>query len=695
MRRALQYNARFAPESDMKQKRFIVYAVLLAVVLGTSWWVRFGRPGPAADRVAVPAAQAREGGEYLRATHWFGDGWAVNLWNTALLAQARQDFPAIRADGFNTVVLVVPWPGFAQARTDGRLNPDRVRRLRALMDLADDHDLDVILRLGYAWDSSVKAPGQWLGELWYDDAVYGAWLDHLAAIWDAVGDHPRLAFGFLTWEDLWAVTWLGGAPEKRRLARAGLLGYTAWLQASMSLEEVSEAYGRRFSDWSEVPAPERERPEYALFLAFMDDAWINRFFTPAKARFPQLSMEIRIDSDPVYGEDGEIIDWFAHEASWDLPGADWITMYWSPAMGGLNRGERLAPETAAERLQYMLERVRNATGNRRIFIDQFLVEDYTPGYDNNGRLAPDDIPRFLEHAAPVLQGYAQGYALWSWKDYIHNAVPSPDFSQPDLGWTVPDGATTSPDSSTPGASSPVPGLALAAGQAIERSFRQPNFHAPGGPESATFCVTAMAIDGAPADLALTTPGQDVPTARLPANGTPQCMDLAIEWTTEVRLVATEDLVIEEMTFSGFTQPIGIRDLHGNPKPVASAWAKMNDKLDRTRTVPFGLLGDAWMGRVLDAEPLWAGEGEVPHVVIETSLPENWPFIPRITVRADEKALGTIDCGHPGENRMKLPEEVDEDGLRLTLVADRTWSPPGDQRRLGCQVKRVHIDLDSP
>ncbi len=671
----------------MSRNRLIIYLVLLAIVLATSWWVRFGRPGPNAD---VPSAQAHEGGPYLRGTHWFGEGWAVNMWNTALLEQARSDFPQLREDGFNTVVLVVPWPGFAASRTDGQIDPDRVRRLLALIDLAAENELQVVLRVGYAWDSAVERPGEWLVEMWHDEAVYEAWLDYVEALWAAVGDRENLAFGFLAWEDFWAITWLGDAPEKRRLERAGPLGYTAWLRERMSLGEVSRVYGREFAAWNEVPAPARKHPGYALFLEFMDDAWVNRFFVPAQARFPRLSMEIRIDSDPVYGEDGEVTEWYVHEPSWDLPGAEWVTIYWSPAMGGLNQGERLEPETAAERLQMILERVRNVTGNRRIFIDQFLVEDYTPGYDNNGRLAPEDIPEFLEQAAPVLQGYAEGYALWTWKDYIHNAVPSPDFSNAALGWTLPGDRAV--DAGT--------GLVLEKGQHMARTFRRPEFHAPGGPATATFCVTAEPHDGTgvvtemTATVTLDSPVDPDTPVTLAAIGTPECVDLDVEWNTDVSLFANADLVIEKLSFSGFTQPIGIRDLQGRPKPVTPAWVRLNKTLKHTRTMPFSLHEDGWMGRALDTSPtLPVVTGSRPDIVIETSLPGDWPFTPRVTVRHGETTIGEFDCGRPGENRFPLPDGLAGKGkVRLTLALDRVWSPPGDDRRLGCQVKRVALGI---
>lgn len=669
----------------MFKRNFI--AVLIGLILGAGALALLKR-APSHPVVAdVPAASATVGEAYLRGTHWFGSGWAVNMWNTRLLDAARDDFGAIRQDGFNTVVLVVPWPGFAVSKQNGSLEPGRAERLTALIDLAAAEGLDVVLRLGYAWDAAVRRPAQWFVLMWYDADVHQAWLDYMGNLWDVVGQRDNVRFAFISWEDLWAITWVGDAREPRRLEMAGMSGYQDWLRGRVTLTEASAQYGVEFTDWSEVPIPHKTRPEWALFLQFLDDAWIERFFKPAQARFPELSMEIRIDGDTVYDEDGEVDYYHSHESAWDLPGAPWTTIYWSPAMGGMNQGEQLSPETAAERLQYVLEQVRAVAGDRPIFIDQLLVEDYTPGYENNGRMDPDDIPRFLKLAAPVLRAYAHGYALWTWKDYAHNAIPSPDFSFDGGRWTYTPGVQ--PD--------PAPGLELDAGEGLRREFAIGEFHAPGGPGEADLCVVAQVegdAGGAPPAVTLQLGGDAGTTAKLPASGERECVTVGVSNPTELGLTADGDLSIEHMSFSGFTQPIGIRDLDGTPKPVARAWRTLNRTLEGTVTAPFDRYRDGWMGKTLQSDLTVEGPGRPSHIEIDTTLPGHWPFEPQIAVTVDGEPLGVITCRPQGHDRLDLPTAVRaRHRLRVSLTVNRTWHPPGDERRLGCQVERVALSAE--
>jgi hypothetical protein len=160
------------------------------------------------------------GAELIKGVHWFGDAWAVNAWNTDLEAIAPREFRTIREDGFNTVTLVVPWPGFARSPQDGSIFPDQLKRLSNLIKMAGDADLHVILRVGYHWNSSVGNIAQWHNALWSSREVRSAWIQHLGEIWQAVQHHENLIFGFISWEDLWSITSYANANLKERTSFA-------------------------------------------------------------------------------------------------------------------------------------------------------------------------------------------------------------------------------------------------------------------------------------------------------------------------------------------------------------------------------------------------------------------------------------------------------------------------------------------
>ncbi len=669
----------------MNRKTGLLLAITLLLIAAASF-VLWPRQESTSEITWTPPVSGPEpvgpGAGYLRGAHWFGEGWAVNFWNTRLLERAAEDFAALREDGFNTVVLVIPWAGFTPTASDGRLDANRTRRLAELVDLAEDAGLNVVLRLGYAWDSSVPGAGAWLMQVWLDETVRQAWLRHIAGIWRVVEDRPNVLFGFISWEDLWAITGSGAGDEEERQRLAYLTGYREWLQRYSDLETVSARYGRRFTGWEQVPVPPRTHPAFGLFFDFVDHAWIERFFKPAQDVFPTLSMEVRIDSDPVWNAPGELAYWHSHELAWDLPGAPWTTVYWAPAMGGENQGETLSPATAAERLAYQMRRLRRVTGDRPIFIDQFLVEDFTPGFEMNGRLAPAAIDDFLREAAPVLRRYTHGYSLWAWRDYRHNAVPSPDFSVLAGNW---DGEVEdAPDA---------PAYLLGQGERLQRSFHIHEFHAPGGPDSAALCVNAVRDGDSAPDLRVHS-NNGRQRAELDASGTGHaCVDIDVHATTTVALEGLADLELFSVSLSGFTQPTGIRDLEGRPKPIAADWRHLNQELVQATPAPFEAFDDGWMGKTLSVSLRgYHAQGGTLH--FRTNRPDDWPYQPVIGITVNGQHVAEAPCTDDQEHEISVAPELLVHGRQaVTLTVDRTFRPRGDERRLGCMVSDLELHAD--
>lgn len=644
--------------------------LLLAALAGAPAQPQASRAQAAAAPVAF--AEAHRPARPIRAAHWFGAAWPVNAWSTRLEAQAEADFARLRADGFDTVVLVLPWPGLAPDRHAPALDPARVAQVRAVIDAADRAGLDVVLRLGYAWDAGSPDQGARLLALWTDPAAHAAWLGHLEALWVALGDAPRLRFAFITWEDLWAVTDLGHAGPEERLAAAASTGYRDWLRARMDLDAAGRAYGTRFASWDEVPLPARREPAFGELLHFVDHAWVHRFFVPARERFPRLGMEVRVDADPVYAADGSIARWHGHEAAWDLPGAEWIGLYWAPFMGGANTGETVSVEEALARLRGLLERVRAVAGERGVFVDQFLVQDFTQGFEANGRLAPEDVPAFLEGAAPLLAGLADGAALWAWRDYAHDALHNGDFARGLEGWTTEGEVEAGPG-----------GARLAAGAALERRVAMDDLHQRTGHALARLCVVAEAL--APgARLAWSGSGE----GRLaPAGDRRQCVDFPLDVDRTLRLAAEGGGVrLSEVRVEGFVQASGMRDMLGEPKTLHPAWRAFNAALaapaPASSSLP-ALHADGWMGAVARA-PLDPPRHPGPLALrVRTFLPPDWPQRPRLRVAVGDRGLEAT-C-EPGGEWLLLLDPAAPAPAEARLAASATHVPEGDARALGCLI----------
>jgi hypothetical protein len=655
--------------------------LLVLLSLAGIWLIRNHHEPDATGTVIVSQPEVPRGAmPAIKAAHWFGSGWAVNFWNTKLEARAEKDFAAIRDDGFNTLVLVVPWAGFTASATSTELDPDRMSRLLGLIRLADRMGLQVILRLSYAWDSMDASSGHRLVQLWHDPAVYSAWLDYLGGLWAAVADEPNVLFGFFSWEDLWGVMGFAEASAPDRLSYAGAIGFREWLQRHYTLDEINRRYALGWTQWEQSTIPARREPAFKLFLEFVDEAWIQRFFVPAQARFPKMSMEIRIDSDPVWNGE-KLLEWHSHESAWDLPGADWTTIYWSPAMGGKNEGEQLSPAEAAGRLRGKLKLIHERTSARQIFIGQFLAEDFTPGYEKNGKIPREQVAEFLADAGDVLKDLAGGYGLWTWSDYFHDAIPNPEFREGLRGWTTEGEVVATED-----------GVRMAAGSAIGRTVYTFEYHSPGGPKAADLCVTASATETPRSVLQVEDQANATALGELGfgTESSEQCLHFTVIDTMRLTLTAAQGALVSKVSSHGFLQPSGMREADGQRKPIAEAYQALNQRLTKVPLLSIPLYEDGWMGKSL-VQNLSLPAGEQQVLSLRTFRPADWPVHTALTISIDGQLLTNTFCDDNGSIRLPLPTSIRTMRV-LRIEAEPTFSPEHDQRQLGCLIKDLVTEV---
>lgn len=196
-------------------------------------------------------------------------------------------------------------------------------------------------------------------------------------------------------------------------------------------------YGKRFSDFGEIPIPSRNSVAYRIFYKFMDYELIHKFLAKAQSRYPSLSMEVRVDSDPIYQPGHNTpISWQSHHLTYALKGTGYTTIYYSPSMGAKNNSDFEPVSTALNMLNDSLSDILKYSGGNKIFIDQFLFTDNTPGFKGNTKIYPNKINAYLINSAKYLNKYTRGYAIWAYRDYEANAVYNPSFAEGTQGWTV-------------------------------------------------------------------------------------------------------------------------------------------------------------------------------------------------------------------------------------------------------------------
>lgn len=353
------------------------------------------------------------------AAHWFGRQWPKNFLSGFRREHVAEDFARLRADGFDTVVLLVAWGDFQPVFDPCCEYDERAfERLRFLLDRADEAGLKVMLRLGYGWSFHPQAGdiGERQQRVLNEPDVREAFHGFLQRVSREVQGRDAVVLAFMSWEDLW----LRRVDES---ARADWQAYLATLPADATRGDA-------------LPDPVRDA---RLFHGYWDWLLVERFMKPADGLFPALSLEVRVDSDPRFepGPDGQpvVAEWIGHPGMLALPEGQPLTVYWAPYWGALNQGEQLPASRSLALLDTMLGQFGQA--GRPMFIDQFNFVDNTPGHGHNAVIRPEDTAAFLHAAVCTMAAHdVIGYGLWTARDYAENPLHNPAFGYGLEGWTL-------------------------------------------------------------------------------------------------------------------------------------------------------------------------------------------------------------------------------------------------------------------
>ena len=183
--------------------------------------------------------------EYLKSVTYFGDAWPINYWGTED-DNMGANFARIKADGFNSIILVIPWREFQPGDMGNMYNEAAFAKLDQVMKCADDHGLMVTLRIGYCWDYSGEAslPERYAGVVQDGSNDRKMWIDYCKTIYDRVSDYGNFQGGFITWEDFWDYTSNMDRDLTRALSirLASRCGYQDYLKAQLSSDFKIRTY---------------------------------------------------------------------------------------------------------------------------------------------------------------------------------------------------------------------------------------------------------------------------------------------------------------------------------------------------------------------------------------------------------------------------------------------------------------------
>lgn len=378
---------------------------------------------------------------YLKSATYFSDEWVLNFWNSES-DHMEEELEQIAADGFNSIILVIPWREFQPTVTPVSYNEYALEKLDRVMEAAKARGLWVSLRIGYTWDywndgTDVRARFR---ELLGDADTQEAWDDYVKTIYERAVAHGNLYGGFLTWEDYWSFTGyamsLGNTEEG--IYWASYSGYTDYVRGHYSLEELSRLYGEELTDYDTLYLPGDDQPALCLLYEFFDQ-WLNGFLAHSQELFLNLSMEVRMDADRVYDENGEMY-WYGHEVTYGCGDSSYTSLMYGVPIGHLNEGERLQAAEAAAKSEEMLDGVLAHTGGKLLYIEQFLYMDNTPGFEHNAQVRDDEVDDYLIAMADILKSRIMGYGVWAYRNYGNNLLYNPQFALGESGWQLEGGA---------------------------------------------------------------------------------------------------------------------------------------------------------------------------------------------------------------------------------------------------------------
>lgn len=336
--------------------------------------------------------------------------------------QLQQDLRQLRADGYNAVVLVVPWRGFQSSQTPVAYDPFYRSQMKLVLREAEAQGLEVILRVAYAHQITFRSktgPIVTTQGLLTDPDVKAAWLDYhreVAALADEFTCCRRM---FISWEELWhAYMHYRHRPEEERRRAAVDLGFDRFQSEVDSASHV------------EVPAP--GGPGSIAYHQFVNKH-MAQLFDEARAVNPRLGVEYRVDLDLVE-EEGE--------ASW-LENArfyEWEPQrygYWAPFMYAENSGEALSAEQALDSLDKTLSETSQEGAYPGQVVEQFNYIENTREYQGtHARIEEREIRRFLEGAAALLAEKTSGYGIWAPRDYRCSLLYNGAFLDSARGWDL-------------------------------------------------------------------------------------------------------------------------------------------------------------------------------------------------------------------------------------------------------------------
>ena len=376
--------------------------------------------------------------DYWISTHYFADGWAVNFWDSEF-DNIDADFEQIRNDGFNSVIIVVPWREFQPDVESAEMNNQALEKLRYVFERANEHDLGVILRIGYTYDNYNGEPSEGVYDRFYglvnNSAYRDSWKIYCRSINEVATEFNNYWGAFLTWEDMWLACSrakeVGGNNELSN-DFSMQIGYSQYMHEKYSANDISDIFGEKFEEDDVVYIPEVESTAFKTFYDFYD-CYLMELLDYTQSAIPNISMEVRWDDD-YYAE----MTPYEHYQTYSAEDAGYVAAMYGIPMGMKNNGEKVSWQKALRKTYEIMKIRASQSWPKKYYVEQFLFYDNTQGMENNAQISEEDIPEYIENSYKVLLKYTRGYGIWAYKDIRLDSVINGEFAKGLQSWEPSD-----------------------------------------------------------------------------------------------------------------------------------------------------------------------------------------------------------------------------------------------------------------
>ncbi|KAA3645923.1 MAG: hypothetical protein DWP95_03875 [Proteobacteria bacterium] len=510
---------------------------------------------------------------YVKSVHYFSSAWPKTFWQNFEKPDVPKELQQIKNDGFNTVVLTVPWRGFEKNfSADKTTSVDAMyQRLDFMLQEITALDLHFMLRLGFPHDFNPDVDAsilQLCQGMYTEEKTRQQWLDYLNNIKNIVTSYQSYSAGMMiSWEDFWCPHFVfTELSQQERLQLAQTMGYSEWLRSSdKNQHAIKTLLGQNEISSANTAIPKKNEQSYVLYLDFIDHA-LHDILLLTRTVFPNTSLEIRVDKDPVKVNDKLI--WVGHDLY--LEDSHRAT-YWAPFWGAKNQGELLTADEAVEKFDYFLNYVTGDGINNNHVIEQFNFTDNTPYFPNNANIKPDEVNNFLVKAAPLLKQKSSGYGLWAYRDYADNLFYNAYFEQGLHGWQHNEQVGIQ-------AINGDNHVHIKAGGFIEQSMIiSDRVMWAVSYENMSFCYQGHKAG----EVVITVNDEQV--VQLKTETGRQCHLMPAELFKKhlkgkIRIQALNDVIMDEVKIYGFIQELGVYDHFGQPGPYLEGVRQLNKEL---------------------------------------------------------------------------------------------------------------------